>query len=192
MDAARRHGPTGRCGLVRRSLSRGAQEATGLETGTAKRAGRSIGDRSCGAGVGELRKTGTKGPRRRGTKETGRKRRGEGRKCCAIRSVIEFCGSRRVCLQPPRRRAQCAGAIGSTPRAVRGLRLKWRPSSRATGNGPTNYRIAEGRFDAENATVAELIQLAYNVESDDQLQKGPDWTNSERFDMRPKPRMRTG
>ena len=51
------------------------------------------------------------------------------------------------------------------------------------GNGPTNYRIAEGRFGAENVTVAELIRFAYNVTSDDQLQKGPDWTNSERFDM---------
>ncbi len=54
------------------------------------------------------------------------------------------------------------------------------------GDGPTNYGIAEGRFNAENATVAELIKLAYNVESDDQLQKGPDWTSSERFDIEAK------
>jgi uncharacterized protein (TIGR03435 family) len=52
------------------------------------------------------------------------------------------------------------------------------------GNGgQTNYGIAEGRFSAENVTVAELIRLAYNVKSDDQLQKGPDWTNSEQFDI---------
>ncbi|MFZ0340571.1 MAG: TIGR03435 family protein [Terracidiphilus sp.] len=54
------------------------------------------------------------------------------------------------------------------------------------GDGPTNYGIAEGRFNAENATVAELIKLAYKVESDDQLQKGPDWTNSDRFDIEAK------
>ena len=43
--------------------------------------------------------------------------------------------------------------------------------------------LPKGGSDAENATVAELIKLAYNVGSDDQLQKGPDWTNSERFDI---------
>jgi uncharacterized protein (TIGR03435 family) len=52
-----------------------------------------------------------------------------------------------------------------------------------SNGGLTNYGIAEGRFSAENATVAELIKLAYNVTSDDQLEKGPDWTNSDRFDI---------
>jgi uncharacterized protein (TIGR03435 family) len=50
-------------------------------------------------------------------------------------------------------------------------------------SGLTNYGIAEGRFSAESVTVAELIRLAYNVKSDDQLQKGPGWTNSEWFDI---------
>ena len=50
-------------------------------------------------------------------------------------------------------------------------------------SGLTNYGIAEGRFKADNATVADLIKLAYDVRSDDQFEKGPDWTNSERFDM---------
>ena len=50
-------------------------------------------------------------------------------------------------------------------------------------SGQTNFGIAEGRFSAKDATVAELVRLAYNVKSDDQLQKGPDWTNSERFDI---------
>lgn len=54
------------------------------------------------------------------------------------------------------------------------------------GNGSTNYGIAEGRFRAENATIAEIIRLAYNVKSDDRLEKGPDWTNSERFDIEAK------
>jgi len=55
------------------------------------------------------------------------------------------------------------------------------------GNGgQTNYRIAEGRFSAENVTVAELIRFAYGVKSDDQLQKEPDWTNSDRFDIEAK------
>jgi len=53
-------------------------------------------------------------------------------------------------------------------------------------SGQTNYRIAEGRFSAENVTAAELIRFAYNVKSDDQLQKGPDWTNSDRFDIQAK------
>jgi uncharacterized protein (TIGR03435 family) len=53
-------------------------------------------------------------------------------------------------------------------------------------SGPANFGIADGRFNAESATVAELIRLAYNVKSDDQLQKGPDWTNSERFDINAK------
>jgi len=52
--------------------------------------------------------------------------------------------------------------------------------------GTTNYGVAEGRFSADNATVAELIKLAYNVQSSDQLQKGPDWTNSARFDVNAK------
>ncbi len=54
----------------------------------------------------------------------------------------------------------------------------------SNGNsGLTNYGIAEGRFKADNATVAELIKLAYDVRSDDQLEKGPDWTSSDRFDI---------
>jgi len=57
--------------------------------------------------------------------------------------------------------------------------------SRENG-GPTNYGIADGRFSAKNVTVTELIQLAYNVKSDDQLEKGPDWTNSDRFDIEAK------
>ncbi|MGB7263970.1 MAG: TIGR03435 family protein, partial [Terracidiphilus sp.] len=41
-------------------------------------------------------------------------------------------------------------------------------------------------FNAKSATVADLIKLAYDVRSDDQLEKGPDWTNSERFDINAK------
>jgi len=59
-----------------------------------------------------------------------------------------------------------------------------KPSS--VDSGPTNYGIADGRFSAKNVTVAELIRLAYNVKSDDQLEKGPDWTNAERFDIEAK------
>ncbi len=52
-----------------------------------------------------------------------------------------------------------------------------------SNSGLTNYGIAEGRFRADNATTADLIKLAYDVRSDDQFEKGPDWTNSERFDI---------
>jgi uncharacterized protein (TIGR03435 family) len=54
------------------------------------------------------------------------------------------------------------------------------------GNGPTNYGIAEGRLRADNATLAELIRLAYGLKTGDQLEKGPEWTNSELFDMNAK------
>jgi uncharacterized protein (TIGR03435 family) len=53
-------------------------------------------------------------------------------------------------------------------------------------SGTTNYGVAEGRFNADNATVADLIRLAYNVNSDDQLEKGPDWTNTRQFDINAK------
>jgi len=52
--------------------------------------------------------------------------------------------------------------------------------------GATNYGVAEGRFNADNATVADLIRLAYDVKSDNQLENAPDWTNSRQFDVNAK------
>lgn len=51
------------------------------------------------------------------------------------------------------------------------------------GSGLTNFSMSATRFGAENATLKELIRLAYNINSDDQLGKGPDWMSSEKFDI---------
>ncbi len=83
--------------------------------------------------------------------------------------------------------AQQAGALLLHPHDGQTLSFEVATVKPSDGNsGATNYGIAEGRFRAESATVAELIKLAYDVRADDQLQKGPDWTNSERFDINAK------
>jgi uncharacterized protein (TIGR03435 family) len=53
----------------------------------------------------------------------------------------------------------------------------------AVGSGFVNFGISPARFDAESATLKDLIQLAYNINSDDQLGKGPDWMSSKKFDI---------
>ncbi len=55
-------------------------------------------------------------------------------------------------------------------------------ASRSDG-GFVNYHLSTARFNAENATVAELIKFAYNVKTDDQLPKDPGWIRSEKFDI---------
>jgi len=42
-----------------------------------------------------------------------------------------------------------------------------------------------GRFDAKNVTVRMLVEEAYDVPAD-QVSGGPDWTNSQRFDIQAK------
>jgi uncharacterized protein (TIGR03435 family) len=49
--------------------------------------------------------------------------------------------------------------------------------------GFTNYSISASSFRAENATLTELIRLAYDIKSDDQLPKDPGWIRSEKFDI---------
>lgn len=48
---------------------------------------------------------------------------------------------------------------------------------------PLNFRMSPIRFKAENVPLMRLILLAYNVKSDDQLPKGPNWMSSEKFDI---------
>lgn len=45
------------------------------------------------------------------------------------------------------------------------------------------FRISPARFSAESATLKELIQFAFNINSDNQLEKGPDWMSSKKFDV---------
>ncbi len=52
-----------------------------------------------------------------------------------------------------------------------------------SGAAAMNYRIAPGRFRAENATVEQLIRFSYDVRTEGALEKGPKWTSSERFDV---------
>lgn len=56
-----------------------------------------------------------------------------------------------------------------------------RPSSSVSQG--MNLQVAPLRFRAGNATLAALIRFAYDVRSDDQLEKGPRWTSTERFDI---------
>jgi bla regulator protein blaR1 len=49
--------------------------------------------------------------------------------------------------------------------------------------GFVGFRISPARFSAESATVKELIKFAYNINSDSQLEKGPDWISSTKFDV---------
>jgi uncharacterized protein (TIGR03435 family) len=58
-------------------------------------------------------------------------------------------------------------------------------ASRSDSAG-TNFGIAPGRFNAENATVEELIKFAYNVKTNDGIEGEPKWTGSEKFDVNAK------
>ena len=54
--------------------------------------------------------------------------------------------------------------------------------SRADAGG-TNYQISNARFQADNATLTDLIRLAYDIKSDDQLPEAPRWITSQKFDI---------
>jgi uncharacterized protein (TIGR03435 family) len=49
-----------------------------------------------------------------------------------------------------------------------------------------NFRLSASVFDAENISLKRLVWFAYNVSSNNQLEKGPDWMNSEKFDVEAK------
>jgi uncharacterized protein (TIGR03435 family) len=50
-------------------------------------------------------------------------------------------------------------------------------------NEPLNFKLSPARFEAKNVSLMRLILMAYNVKSDDQLPKGPNWMSSEKFDI---------
>lgn len=56
-----------------------------------------------------------------------------------------------------------------------------RPS--ASDGGGTNFSLAPDRFSATSASLTELIQFAYNINSEKQLPKTPSWIASEKFDV---------
>jgi bla regulator protein blaR1 len=47
----------------------------------------------------------------------------------------------------------------------------------------TSFQIAPLRFRVVDATLNTLVQFAYNIRSDDQLEKGPRWAAIDRFDV---------
>lgn len=49
--------------------------------------------------------------------------------------------------------------------------------------GGTNYQISNARFQADNATLTDLIRLAYDIKSNDQLPNDPRWITSQKFDI---------
>lgn len=46
-----------------------------------------------------------------------------------------------------------------------------------------SFQVAPMRFRAEYATLTDLIAFAYDVRSNDQIQKAPRWASAERFDV---------
>ncbi|MEO6807263.1 MAG: TIGR03435 family protein [Edaphobacter sp.] len=51
------------------------------------------------------------------------------------------------------------------------------------GSGFVNFDVSPARFKVVNGTLKECIQFAYNINSDDQIGKGPDWMSSKKFDI---------
>jgi uncharacterized protein (TIGR03435 family) len=57
---------------------------------------------------------------------------------------------------------------------------------RANTKGPTSYSytwLPGGRFRAVNLSLRMLLNVAYDLRSDNQLMGAPGWTASERFDI---------
>lgn len=53
----------------------------------------------------------------------------------------------------------------------------------APDGGATNFSLTPERFSAMNASLTELIQFAYNINSKKQLPETPSWIASEKFDV---------
>jgi uncharacterized protein (TIGR03435 family) len=52
-----------------------------------------------------------------------------------------------------------------------------------SGTGMRRLMMMPGRFTATNIPVSMLIKFAYNLQSNDQLMGGPDWINSDKYDI---------
>ncbi len=50
-------------------------------------------------------------------------------------------------------------------------------------SGTVNFQVAPGRFRADNATVHDLVGLAYNVKTNDGIEGAPKWAGSDKFDV---------
>lgn len=51
------------------------------------------------------------------------------------------------------------------------------------GSGFVNFGVSPARFNVVNGTLKACIQFAYNINSEDQIGKGPDWMSSKKFDI---------
>lgn len=55
-----------------------------------------------------------------------------------------------------------------------------------SGSSGPSFEIAPGRFSAKDATLDELVKLAYNVKASNGIEGEPKWADSEKFDIEAK------